>query len=79
MSYQDIVAVRIGNLVTNDTKYIAAFLESRTTCGRDFEPLSRARMKLMAAADLGEEWTRLANGRTLWRQDENGNVKEEAK
>ena len=65
----EIVGAKIGGIITNDREMIIDALKSHR---RDFMPLTRIHMKFMAACDLGDNWRRMANGPTLWRQDEDG-------
>ncbi len=66
---KEIVAARIGTVVTNNPRLIRAALE----LGRkDIEFLDRQRMQFMAAMDLGPRWERLAESPTLFLMDENG-------
>lgn len=67
----EIVGAKIGKIITNDREVI---IEALANHRRDFTPLTRIHMKFMAACDLGDNWTRMANGPTLWRQDEDGNL-----
>jgi hypothetical protein len=63
MSYkQEIVTVRIGTTITNSRALLVDALQT----GKETELLSRERMQFMAWADLGPEWTALANSPTLF-------------
>jgi hypothetical protein len=66
---KEIVAARIGNIVTNDMSDILQAVKSDI---RDIELLDRVRMQMMASFDLGERWKILANSPTLFSIDETG-------
>ena len=59
---KEIVAAKIGNLVTNIPGQIAEAVEANARV----EWLDRRHMQLMASMDLGERWTTLAKGKTLF-------------
>ncbi len=65
----EIVGAKIGNILTNNTKDIIKAVESNTA----IEWLDRKRMQFMAACDLGLWWERMAQSKTLFYMDENGN------
>ena len=59
---KEIVAAKIGTLITNIPGQIAEAVEANARV----EWLDRRHMQLMAAMDLGERWRTLANGKTLF-------------
>ena len=65
----DIVAARIGSTITNSIPVIKDALERN----QDIEWLSRRRMAFMAAFDLGPRWQNLANSKTIFQVDDDGN------
>jgi hypothetical protein len=73
----EIVAAKIGNIITNNLPDIVQAVKS----GRnDIEWLDRKRMQLMACFDLGKRWEILANSPTLFSFDEESeNTEEEEK
>lgn len=69
----EIVAAQIGTRITNNRGEIIQALTSRTKVTF----LSRKRMQMMAAFDLGSKWQALANSQTLFLMDqETGEVEE---
>ena len=71
---QEIVALRFDTIITNDTQEII----KRLNRGDSYELLTRRRMQLMAAMDLGPRWEQLAKGRTLFLFDSETLTLEEA-
>jgi hypothetical protein len=65
----DIVAARIGSTITNSIPVIKDALERN----QDIEWLSRRRMALMDAFDLGPRWHKLATSKTIFQVDDDGN------
>ena len=65
----DIVAARIGSTITNSIPVIKYVLELNL----DIEWLSRRRMALMDAFDLGPKWHTLATSKTIFQVDDDGN------
>lgn len=65
----EIVGAKIGNILTNDIKYIIKAVEANEV----IEWLDRKRMQFMSACDLGSWWERMAQSKTLFHMDENGN------
>lgn len=65
MNMDEIVAARIGSIVTNDTRIILAALENGTVN----EFISRPRAQLVADCDAGKHWEALAEARTLFLMD----------
>ena len=65
----DIVAARIGSTITNSIPVIKSALE----LNREVEWLSRRRMAFMAAFDLGPQWQKLADSKTIFQVDDDGN------
>jgi len=66
---KEIVAARIGTIITNDPVVIRAAVEQ----GAADELLDRKRMQVMAALDLGDRWKMLAEGPALFLIDSEGN------
>jgi len=58
----EIVGAKIGTIITNKRQLIVEAVEKGTIT----EWLTRQRMQFMAAADLGQNWTNMANGPTLF-------------
>ena len=69
---QEIVAAKIGTVITNVPAHIVAALEMN----QDVEFLCRQHMQFMAAFDLGQRWNNLARSRTLFVLDDDGNLQE---
>jgi len=67
---KEIVGAMIGTVITNNPRDIAAAVEAGTVT----EFLDRQRMRLMAACDLGPNWTRMSEGPTFFCIDDNGNI-----
>jgi len=65
---KEIVAARIGTIITTNRKSILAAIEADTVS----EFIERERMQFMAACDLGQKWITLANAPTLFVIDDNG-------
>ena len=65
------VAARFTNIITNDLMDIIR----RVKRGEPFELLDRKRMKIMAAFDLGQRWTDLANGPMLFIKEDDGTMR----
>ncbi|MCK5385787.1 MAG: hypothetical protein KAJ39_01290 [Gammaproteobacteria bacterium] len=61
-------AIINNNVVTNSLRDIVIASKE----GRIVEPLTRERMKFMSACDLGKNWDNMANGDTLFYQDNEG-------
>jgi hypothetical protein len=59
---KEIVAAKIGTLITTERKAIIAALDANA----DVQFLDRRHMQLMAGFDLGPQWTALANAPTLF-------------
>lgn len=65
----EIVAIIIDeNIITNRWDII---LEA-VACNKHIRPLNRVHMQFMANADLGQNWTNLASGPTLFLINEDG-------
>ena len=65
----EIVGVRIGGVILRDVPTIITLLEQTS---KDCELVSRARMAIMAASDLGPKWKEWAEAPTLFTVDANG-------
>jgi hypothetical protein len=65
---REVVGAQIGTTITNIPAQIAAAVEAGTVS----RFLFRDEMKLMAALDLGMNWTNLANSRTLFLLSDDG-------
>lgn len=65
---KEIVAAKIGSLITNDPRTIGSAIERNAT----MEFLDRQRMQFMAAMDLGTKWGKLANSKILFCIDDDG-------
>lgn len=64
----EVVGAKIGNIITNDFAVIVK-------AARDDEAvqlLTRELMSFMSACDLGVNWTKMAEGPTLFLIDEKG-------
>lgn len=72
---KDIIAARIGSIITNDRDEIVAALQS----GTRIEPIDSVRAKFMAACDLGPQWTALAQSPILFVLGEDGVYREPVK
>lgn len=67
---KEIVGARIGGTITNRPDYIIAALKSN----QKIQWLDRKRMQFMASCDVGQNWTTMATGRTLFRLDKDNNA-----
>jgi len=68
---KEIVAARIGTLITNHRETIQEAVEKNV----HVEFLDRRRMEFMASMDLGERWEALASGPTFFCVDDEGNIR----
>jgi hypothetical protein len=66
---KEIVAAKIGDIITTHRSHITAALEM----GQPVEFIERRHMQLMDACDLGIRWHQLAVAPTLFCLDEDGN------
>ena len=67
---KEIVGAKIGSIITNNRPAIYIAIQNNTIT----EFLDRARMRFMAACDMGPNWVKMANGPTLFIVDDNGNI-----
>ena len=67
---REIVAAKIGTLMTNDPRTIHDAIKA----GAEMQFMERPHMELMASFDLGIRWEVLANGPTLFKVDDDNNV-----
>lgn len=69
MKYREIVGAMInGSTITNSLSDIIA----ASKAGKLNQVYDRRQMQFMAACDLGRNWENMANGPTLFYQDEKG-------
>jgi hypothetical protein len=66
---REIVAAKIGDMITTDRRHIQSALE----LNQDIQFIDRLHMEFMASFDLGPQWEQLAKAPTIFRLDKDGN------
>lgn len=67
---KEIVGAKIGNRITNNPKIIV----EAVSMDIPIQWLDRKHMEFMEVCDLGERWTKMAKGSTLFCMDSNNKV-----
>ena len=65
---REIIAAKIGTIITNDISSIINALSS----GTEIRFLSRKEMQFMSACDLGHKWDNLSKAKTILIKNDDG-------